>query len=188
MKHLVTALVLLAGATLPQAAFAQEDGMLDEIRAGVFFHSAYDGFLPTGDNWDLSRLEDVKVSALFNLPAHPVVEFIGSPRLEVGGTLNFAGWENLIHANLNWQFGLFDTPLYIELGFGGALTDAALDGAPSPGRDMGCPLNFYDTAGIGAHVTENVTVTLRYEHISNLDLCENNDGLSNLGLMVGFTF
>jgi hypothetical protein len=37
-------------------------------------------------------------------------------------------------------------------------------------------------------VSENVTVTLRYEHISNLELCSPNDGLSNLGLMVGVKF
>ncbi|WP_404401197.1 acyloxyacyl hydrolase [Pelagibacterium halotolerans] len=188
MKLSQVALAVFAGLILPQAASAQEDRVLDEIRGGVFFHNAYIGFLPTGDSWDLSRLEDVKVSALFNLPEHPVVEFIGSPRLEVGGTVNLAGWENLVHANLNWQFGLFDTPFYIELGFGAALTDAALDGAATPGRNMGCPLNFYDAGGIGAHVNENVTVTLRYEHISNLSLCDRNDGLSNLGLMVGFKF
>lgn len=188
MKHRVLALAGFACLVLPQTALAQDGRALDELRLGAFFHGAYSGFLPTGDNWDLSRFEDVKISALLLLPEHPVVEFIGSPRLEVGGTLNFAGWESLVHTNLNWQFGLLDTPLYIELGFGGALTDGARAGARPPARNLGCPLNFYSAAGIGAHVSETVTLTLRYEHISNLDLCENNDGLSNVGLMLGFKF
>lgn len=174
-------------ALIPGFAGAQEIPF-DEVRAGVFFHSAYSGFLPTGDNWDLSRLESLKFSALFASPDLDVFRWIGSPRPEVGTTLNLNGRENLIHANLNWQIPLFETPLYLELGFGAALTDGALQGAVDPERSFGCALNFYDAAGIGAHVSEDITVTLRYEHISNLDICAPNEGLSNLGLMVGVKF
>ncbi|WP_417579254.1 acyloxyacyl hydrolase [Pelagibacterium sp.] len=167
---------------------AAQDIVLDELRAGVFYHSAYNGFLPTGDNWDFSSLEDVKFSALFSSPDLEAFRWIGSPRPEIGATLNFNGRENLLHANLNWQIPVFDTPIYLELGFGAAVTDGALSGAASPARNFGCSFNFYDAAGIGANVGENMTVTLRYEHISNLDLCPPNQGLSNFGLMVGFKF
>lgn len=180
------ALALLAGSGA-HAASAQEFG-LDEVRAGLFYHSAYGGFLPTGNNWDFSRLEDVKFSALFTSPDIEAFRWIGSPRPELGATLNFNGRENIVHANLNWQIPVFETPLYLELGFGAAVTDGALSGAARPARNFGCSFNFYDAAGIGANVSENVTVTLRYEHISNLELCSPNDGLSNIGLMVGFKF
>lgn len=183
-KHM---LVISAVAFGTGTASAQDFG-IEEFRAGVFYHSVYSGFLPTGDNWDFSRLEDVKFSALFASPDLAVFEWLGSPRPEVGATFNLNGRENLIHANLNWQIPVFETPLYLELGFGAALTDGALQGATLPARNFGCSLNFYDAAGIGAHVSENVTVTLRYEHISNLNQCPPNDGLSNLGLMVGVKF
>lgn len=185
-KLAALAIALLAGSG---AGPALAQGLeLDEVRAGAFFHSAYGGFLPTGDNWDLSRFESVKFSALFASPEIDAFEWIGSPRPEIGATLNLRGRENLVHANLNWQIPVFETPLYLELGFGAALTDGALDGATRPERNFGCSLNFYDAAGIGANVSENVTVTLRYEHISNLEICSPNDGLSNLGLMVGVKF
>ncbi len=175
----------LAGAIVP--AYGQMT--LDEFRAGVFYHSAYNGFLPTGPNWDLSRLEDVKFSALFTSPEIDAFTWIGSPRPEVGATLNLGGTrENFVHANLNWQIPVFETPLYLELGFGAAVTDGALSGAAAPNRNFGCALNFYDAAGIGANVSENVTLTVRYEHISNLDLCPPNQGLSNLGVMLGVKF
>lgn len=181
-------LSLVIGLSAMPASVAAQGLELDELRAGVFYHSAYGGFLPTGDNWDLARFEDIKFAALFASPDIEAFTWIGSPRIEVGATLNLEGRENLIHANLNWQIGLFDTPFYLELGFGAALTDGALDGATRPARNMGCPLNFYDAFGIGAHVNETTTVTLRYEHISNLEICSPNDGLSNLGVMVGVKF
>lgn len=186
MRKAVTALVV-GGALLASPAVAQDFG-LDEFRAGVFYHSAYGGFLPTGDNWDLSRIEDVKFSVLFTSPDIDVFRWIGSPRPEIGTTLNLNGRENLIHANLNWQIPVFETPLYLELGLGAALTDGALNGVAAPARNFGCALNFYDAFGVGAHVSDNVTVTLRYEHISNLEMCSPNDGLSNLGVMVGVKF
>lgn len=162
---------------------------IEEFRAGVFFHNAYGGFLPTDpNNFDFSYLEDVSFSALFTSPDVDAFRWIGSPRPEIGATLSLAGRENLVHANLNWQFGIFDSPLYLELGLGAALTDGQLTGAVAPARNMGCALNFYESAGIGAHLSETITATVRYEHISNLGLCSQNQGLSNFGLMIGFKF
>jgi len=181
-------LSLVIGLSAMPTGVAAQGLELDELRAGVFYHSAYGGFLPTGNNWDFARFEDIKFAALFASPDIEAFHWIGSPRIEVGTTLNLQGRENLIHANLNWQIGLFDTPLYLEVGFGAALTDGALDGAARPARNMGCPLNFYDAFGIGAHINETTTVTLRYEHISNLEICSPNDGLSNVGVMVGVKF
>lgn len=180
--------VAACAVALTSGAASGQDFALDELRLGVFYHSAYSGFLPTGPHWDLSRLEDVKFAALFALPDFEALRWIGSPRLETGATLNFNGRENLIHANLNWQIPLFETPLYLELGFGAALTDGALQGAVAPARSFGCSLNFYDAAGIGANLSETMTLTVRYEHISNLDLCPPNAGLSNLGVMLGVKF
>lgn len=177
---------LAIGAPFDSARAA--DFGLEEVRAGLFYHSAYTGFLPTGDHWDLSRLESLKFSALFASPELDAFAWIGAPRPEIGATLNLKGRENIVHANLNWRIPLFETPLYLELGFGAALTDGALQDAASPSRSFGCALNFYEAAGIGAHIGDTMTLTLRYEHTSNADLCAPNEGLSNLGLMIGWTF
>lgn len=182
------AVSVVASAVLCGPGFAQ--GLaLDEFRAGVFAHNAYVGFIPTSTNFDFSRIEDVKFSALFASPEIDAFQWIGSPRIETGATLNLSGrGENIVHANLNWQLGLFDTPLYVELGLGAALTDGALSGAAAPARNFGCALNFYESAGIGAHISETMTATLVYEHISNLGICTPNDGLSNVGIQIGFKF
>lgn len=188
MKRIIFGLAALFALCGPQAASAQ--GLeLDEIRAGVMFHNVYSGFLPTDTSgYRFDYLEDVSFSALFASPDIDAFRWIGSPRPEIGATVSLNGRENLVHANLLWQFGIFDTPLYIELGFGAAVTDGALTGAVAPARNMGCAIGFYESAGIGAHLSDTVTATLRYEHTSNLELCSANEGLSNLGLMIGFKF
>lgn len=177
------------GAALAGSGASAQGLTLDEVRAGGFFHNAYQGFLPTSSNWTLERLHDLKFSALFASPDVDAFAWIGNPRPEVGVTLNLDGFdESLVHANLNWQIPVFDTPLYLEAGFGAALTNAALDGAARPARNLGCPLAFYDAFGVGANLSDDVTLTVRYEHISNLELCSPNDGLSNLGVMLGVRF
>jgi len=100
MTHVVLSKPLMAAALIVGAlagpAQAQDFG-LEELRAGVFYHSAYGGFLPTGPNWDLSRLEDVKFAALFASPDIAAFEWIGSPRPEIGATLSLAGRERDAH-------------------------------------------------------------------------------------------
>jgi hypothetical protein len=163
--------------------------VLEEVRGGIFAHNAYGGFVPTSLAFDFSRIENVKFSALFSAPALDDAWWLLSPRLELGGTFNLAGrQENLIHANLSWQFGLFESPFYLELGLGAGLTDGALSGAAAPARNFGCPLNFYESMGIGAHLSETVTATLVYEHISNLGVCTPNQGISHVGVQLGWKF
>ncbi len=179
----VLAATLLSGPAMAQGL------VLEEFRAGVFAHNAYQGFVPTSTNFDFSRIENVKFSALFASPEIDAFYWLGSPRIEMGGTFNLAGRrENFVHANLNWQLGLFETPFYLELGFGASLTDGALSGAVPPARNFGCALNFYESAGIGAHINETVTATLVYEHISNLGICTPNQGISHVGVQIGFKF
>lgn len=163
--------------------------VLDEFRAGIFAHNAYGGFVPTSLAFDFSRIEDVKFSTLFTAPALEEAWWLLSPRLELGGTFNLAGkGENIVHANLNWQFGLFESPFYVEVGLGAGLTDGALSGAVAPARNFGCAFNFYESFGVGAHINEKMTVTLVYEHVSNLGICTPNQGLSNVGVQLGWKF
>lgn len=185
-KAVILAASMLA---LPVSGAAAQGLVLDELRVGGFFHNAYQGFLPTSPNWTLNTLSDIKFSALFASPEIDAFAWIGSPRPEIGATLNLSGFsESIVHANLNWQIPVFDTPLYLEVGLGAAVTNGALTGAAAPARNMGCSVGFYDAVGIGANLADNVSLTLRYEHVSNLEICSPNEGLSNLGLMLGVRF
>lgn len=164
-------------------------GVVDELRIGWHFHDVHHAALPfLVQEYRLNQLEDVSFDVLFTSPDLDAFRWIGSPRPEIGATINFDGQDSLVHANLTWQLPVFDTPFYLEAGLGGAINDGALTGAAPGRKNFGCRLNFYERWGVGAHIGDNATATLTYEHTSNNGYCQQNDGLSNFGLRLGWKF
>ncbi len=163
--------------------------VVDELRFGIHAHDVDYAALPFRvSEWDLSQIEDVSFDVLFVSPDLDAFRWIGSPRPEVGFTVNLDGQESMGHLALTWQLPVFDTPIYLEGSLGAAATTGYRTGAPEGFKNMGCPINFYERFGIGTHIGENATATLTYEHTSNNDWCDANDGLSNFGLRVGWKF
>jgi hypothetical protein len=174
-------------AVVPDAMMLQETPLIDEIRGGFHFHNAYGGFIPSRPEWwSFDEFEDVSFEVLFTSPE--IFEWIGSPRPNLGATVNLDGQESIAHLGLTWHLPIFDTPIYVEGTLGAAIHNGYLTDPPPGFKAMGCRVNFYEQVGIGANISENVTATLTYEHTSNWELCEENGGLSNFGLRVGWKF
>lgn len=165
--------------------------VVDELRVGLNYHMVYYTMLPPADPKALylDRFEDISFDVLFTTPALDAFYWIGSPRPEIGTTINLKGEDSLLHAALTWTVPLFDTPVYLEGTFGAATHNGYLgDEAPAGRRKYGCRVNFYERFGIGANISDNLTATLAYEHMSNAGLCGYNAGISNLGLKFGWKF
>lgn len=181
---------VLAGLALvcPPAQAQQQTFGLSEIRVGVAAHDAYDGFLPfTSEKYHFNGITDVSFDAIFRSPDIDAFRWIGSPRPRIGATVSLQGLDSMAHAGLLWQVPLGDT-FYLEAGFGAAINTGQLDGAQWPHRSFGCRIGFYESFGLGANLSPATTLTLTYEHTSNNGYCERNDGLSNIGLRLGFKF
>jgi lipid A 3-O-deacylase len=163
--------------------------IVDELRFGIHAHAVHNAMLPFLVNeWDTSRVEDVSFDVLFKSPDIEAFRWIGSPRPEVGATISLGGRDSIAHAGLTWQLPIFDTPVYLEGTFGAAIHNGYLTGAPVGRANFGCRVNFYERFGVGMNIGDNATATLTYEHTSNNAWCEQNDGLSNFGLRVGWKF
>lgn len=164
--------------------------VVDEVRIGLHAHDVSNILFPLPWDYKLDQIEDVSFDVLFKSPDIDAFRWIGSPRPDLGVTINMDGQDSLLHLGLTWQLPIFETPLYLEGAFGGAVHNGYLNGSPDPTRyaNFGCRVNFYERYGIGAHVNENITATLTYEHTSNNGWCERNQGLSNVGLRVGWKF
>lgn len=188
LARIAAMLIALFGLGITAPAMAQGFG-LAEIRGGLLWHSV-DEPGPGGEIFNLTRLEDVNVEALFFSPDIDAFRWLGSPKINVGGNLNIAGRESHAHLGLTWQVPILDTPLFVEGTFGAAVHNGALDlaGTVPPARALGCSLLFYEAAGIGFASPDGWTVLASIEHASSANLCTPNRGLTNLGLKFGMRF
>jgi lipid A 3-O-deacylase len=189
-KTIACVLALVAGLVgLGFAGAAQAQvPLIDEVRGGVFAHSV-DEPGPDGMFWNFTRIQDANVELLFTPPDSEMWRFLGSPRPHVGATVNFGGLESMAYAGLTWTWHVFETPLFVEGTFGAAITNAATSGAVFPARNLGCPIQFRESASLGYQVTPQASVMLTLEHASHAYLCgEDNRGLTNLGVRFGYKF
>lgn len=165
-------------------------GIVDEIRIGFHAHDVSYVLFPKPSEITPTQWEDISFDVLFTSPDLDAFRWIGSPRPDLGVTINLDGQDSLAHLSLTWQLPVFDTPFYIEGAFGAAIHNGYLTNSPDPARhsNFGCRVNFYERYGVGAHVSDSMTATLTYEHTSNNGWCDMNQGLSNLGLRLGWKF
>ena len=185
--------ILMGGASAQAQSLMSPEpfaGIIDEVRLGISAHDVGYGLFPDPGALTLSQLEDVTFDILFTSPEIDAFRWIGSPRPDLGVTINMDGQDSLAHLSLTWQLPIFDTPLYLEGALGAAIHNGYITGSHDPARhsNFGCRLNFYERYGIGAHLDDNVTATLTYEHTSNNGWCAMNQGMSNLGLRLGWKF
>jgi lipid A 3-O-deacylase len=152
--------------------------LIDEIRAGVLAHS-----IDPNNGEDGA---DLNLELLLRRPAgrydNPLLDFALRPRVHIGASVNTAGDTSQVYAGLSWDVQL--TPkLSLELTFGGALHD----GSTGAGVDSyGCSLNFRESASLGYALDERWTVYGTIAHMSNADLCDENTGLTSVGIRLGY--
>lgn len=186
MQKTVWALVLLGATVLAPGAQAQDFG-ISEVRGGVFAHSvdepgAFFGVFNT------SRVQDLNVEMLFEVPSLTQWVSWGVVRPHLGATVNFGGLESMVYGGVSWTVPVFDSPVFVEASFGGAVHNGAALGAAAPARNLGCSVLFRESASVGVMVNENASIMATIEHASNANLCADNRGMTNMGIRFGWTF
>jgi hypothetical protein len=91
-------------------------------------------------------------------------------------------------AGLNWREPLIG-PLFLEVGFGGAVNNASRNPHDLTRTDLGCPVTFRESGGLGWQFNEHFDVVVGVEHISHANLCSSlNPGLTSAGVRIGYRF
>lgn len=162
------------------AAFAAPaSAFVDEIRGGVFAHEPF----RSGREGDHA---DINVEIVFESPA--ILAWAGKPRPRLGGTLSGSGGTSLVYLDvLGWTFDLSDT-VFLDIGLGGAIHDGDLKSDAPNKLEFGCRANFHESASIGYRFTPQLSIMASIEHMSNASLCSKNDGLTNAGVRLGYSF
>ena len=169
------------------ASVAQSFGV-SEVRAGFLAHSI-DEPGPGGAVLNLTRWQDVNFEALLYLPDVDAFRWLGSPKINIGASVNLTGLENMAHLGLTWQArNILDTKFFVEGTFGAAVHDGLLSTATVPARNLGCRFLFYQSAALGMDITDNLSIMLAWEHASSAKVCMPNRGLTNVGVKIGYRF
>jgi hypothetical protein len=110
------------------------------------------------------------------------------PRPHVGALASTNGGTSQIYAGLTWDVPVTER-LFLEATFGGAVHDGETERRPvQTGPELGCPVSFRESIGIGVRLTDNWRVLASVDHSSHAGLCGVNDGLTHAGVSVGYRF
>lgn len=108
------------------------------------------------------------------------------PRIHVGGNINVTGDTSVAFTGLTWQLPLYG-PLFVEGEFGGGIHNGKLTDAGRKRQQLGCRVLFHESGSIGLQF-DRLSVMGTIEHFSNAGFCTENDGLTNVGVRVGYRF
>lgn len=170
-----------ARAPAPVAPVSSSNPFLSEVRGGVFAH---DPWSPEDGSVDLNG--EILFAKPF-LTADPTINLF-IPRPHIGGTLSLDSKTSHAYVGLTWSFDITSS-IFVEASFGGGVNDGKSGFVvPADRVAIGCNWNFRESASIGYRLSRNWTIMGTVEHISNAGLCNQNRGLTNAGVRIGYTF
>ena len=182
-KHLTAGLLAAALIAGPSSvAMAESDGVIDELRLGLLNHEM--SLLR-----DTSEEDGVDINGEILFTTPDWLEWMAAPRPHLGVTAaTHDDATSFVYGGLTWDWNFWG-PAFVEGSFGFAVHDGETD--PNPGgtaNELGCRVNFHESASIGYEVTEHHRVMLTTEHVSNASICDENEGLTNIGFRYGYRF
>ena len=171
-------------------------GQIDEFRFGGTWAQpdALDNDHPENDqvgvvaellftpvNIDLFGIADDRTSGyLYNLM---------NPRPHLGAMINFDDdGTSYAYAGFTWHHRLGEV-LFFESAFGISVNNGEENPTSSNRADLGSNVMFHESIGLGANLTEDMTIVLAIEHLSHAGLFDSdNRGLTNASLRLGKKF
>lgn len=182
MRILAIAAAAAAGLTLsPGVAAADEGGELGiyELKGGVLAHDT--------EPQQGGRAEDgidLNIEAVFT----PSLPFLGGDiRPALGASANTAGDTSQVYLDARWEYE-FKTGAYVGLGLGAAVHNGETDDPAPDERALGSPVLFHIPVEVGYRVDGHHGMSLYFDHISNANLADHNEGLNTLGVRYGYRF
>jgi lipid A 3-O-deacylase len=183
--RLTAAVVIAALAGVWPGATKAADKLLDEVKVGVLAHDVAFGGHHKEDGYDING------EALFVSP--DMLDWAFAPRPHVGLSINTDGKTDQAYAGLTWTVfgdkGIISSTsrAFVNVSLGGAVHDGWLATSENSGhKQLGSRFLFRESFEAGYWVFDHTNVSVFLDHISNAGLASHNDGLTNIGLRLGF--
>jgi lipid A 3-O-deacylase len=180
VRSTVAAAALLLGFAASGGAMAQSAPSSLEIRGGVLAHDV-------PDLWAGFNLEggvDINAEALIGrgLP------FLGgSIRPALGASINTEGFTSRVYLDARWEYE-WRNGLFLGLGLGAAVHDGEIDCCEPDRKALGSRVLFHIPLELGLRLDERNSVSVYFEHMSNANLADVNEGLDAIGARYGRRF
>ncbi|MFN3869637.1 MAG: acyloxyacyl hydrolase [Hyphomicrobiaceae bacterium] len=151
-----------------------------EFKAGVLAHDVPDlwsGFQREPD------AVDINLEVMFR-PNIPLL--IGGIYPAIGASISTSGATSHVYADARWQV---ETPvgLFFAIGLGVAVHDGELEPVLADRKALGSRALFHIPAEVGLRLGDN-SLSVYFEHISNGEFADFNEGLDRLGVRYGYRF
>jgi lipid A 3-O-deacylase len=153
--------------------------IFSEIRLGGLVH----------DQGPFSRNEedgfDANIEVLFVSPKF--LEIVWSPRPHIGGNINSEGDTSQAYIGLTWEWSFWGG-WFAGFSLGGAIHDGKLTTLRIDRKELGCRILFRESVEGGYRFGGRHSISGFLDHISNANICDNNEGLENYGIRYGYRF
>jgi len=181
-KMRIFALAVTVGLCLTAAVLPVEaGGFVYEIKAGVLAHDV-DGL------WSGFRLEDQTADINIEAILSPSLPFLwGTIRPAVGGTINTRGQTSNAYVDARWETGA-PVGIFFALGLGAAVHNGHLEPDAVDRKALGSRVLFHIPIELGYRFDAHNSLSVYFEHMSNANTSDNNEGMDFLGLRYGYRF
>ena len=181
MSFVLAGLIWLAACAGSTDATAQ--GLIREVRGGVLAHDV-------PDLWSGFRTE--RDSVAINLEAVLAAElplFGGVLVPAFGGTIATEGGTSNAYFDLRWEYE-FGSGWFMGAGIGAAVHDGELrvSSIGQTDKALGSRVLFHIPAEIGYRFDRHNSLSVYFEHLSNANTSDVNEGLDRLGVRYGYRF
>lgn len=174
-----------AAAQAQQLQEKQAPVFIDELRLSLSAHDLDSGGQRREDGADIGG--EVLFTQFTVDVDNSVLRILLTPRPHLGAVVNTHGDTSAAYAGLTWHVPLAG-PLFVEGALGGAVHNGKR-GNVNPGREpLGCRALFREAGAIGIDLNDRLRVMATISHMSNAGLCDENSGITDAGLALGYRF
>jgi hypothetical protein len=180
-SRLLILVAIAAVLALDHPSTALADGLIEELKLGVLDHDV-------PNLWSGFRAEpnsvDINIEALLS----PSIPFLGGTiRPAIGGTINTEGATSHGYVDARWQYEL-PSGIFFGLGLGAAVHDGQLELDDLDRKALGSRVLFHIPVEIGLRLDAHDSISAYFEHTSNANTADPNEGLDRLGIRYGYRF
>lgn len=156
-------------------------GLVEELKLGVLAHDV-------PDLWSGFRAEPSAIAINIEALLSPsIAVFGGRIQPAIGGSIATDGGTSNAYLDARWQY---ETPsgIFFALGLGGTIHDGQLELKDLDRKALGSRLLFHIPVEIGYRLDDHNSLSAYFEHMSNANTSDPNEGLDRIGVRYGYRF